>query len=147
MADELINGVMVKGFVSKKECTNYTPEGQVHLTTEVTMPSGAVISIYTYKEFVEKNKANGATISYNDRHNSILVNNAYSCNVTGANDKVNNITLFDCENSSVDVWKNNSQDNVWVRYSNGKSNQNNFIETDIGDKVNGKVQNSLDITL
>ena len=147
MADDIILGISVANYTSKEEVYDYD---KVHVGTRVTMPTGATVLIPTNNlkaGIEEKNKSNGASITFSDRHNSIIINNACDCKPTGAKNKVNNITLFDCENTQLDVSFNNAQDNIWVRYSNGTSNKNNWIGTDVGDKVNGNIQNSYDITL
>ena len=134
MTGEMVNGIKVLGYSSIKE---------YDITTEVTFPNGEKIQISKDINVIKKNKANCASINYSERHNVINVHNAKNCWIKGVQGKIDNISLFDCNDVVVDTQgMTNEKDNIYVRYTQEKHYTSNHIVVKDGDKINGKTQSA-----
>ena len=132
MAGEIINGIKVQGYTSIKE---------QDINTEVTFPNGEKVYIVKDQNTINKNKANGASINYSERHNMLNVHNTENCSIIGVQGRIDNISLFDCNDVLVNTQcSTNEKDNIWVRYTQENHYTSNHVAVKDGDKINGKTQ-------
>jgi len=161
MADGIINGVQIKGYTKTENIRFETGPGQYFSGTYVYGPTGASIFLREDSNDVSKNANNGAKIDFS--RGRVFASNLYHASIYGVPEKKDDISLYDCEDVTVDTenlkatkekygiinFDSNGNpilaednDTVTVRYTqNGKPNSN-MVTLNKGDRVNGQVFDS-----
>ena len=135
MADDIILGVNVKGYVAREEVFVDVPEGKQYFGTRVTFPTGA--SLFLIKKGETENKKQGAEVSGGT--SSVTCKNITRGELEGTSGKRDMFFIYGCSfdvNIAQDRGAVTPDNDVVIIKSSSSSKSDVKVTANIGDKVN-----------